>query len=99
MADQPNTVQPNQQLFDEIYRERVLRARRSTPAQKFCDGFEMFEFACIFMRAGIKAQNPDASEYEISSEMKRRFRIQRRLHELGVYQPACEADARTEAGA
>jgi hypothetical protein len=98
MNDSLNTIQPSQQLFDEIHRKRVLRARRSPPAQKFCDGFELFELACTFMRAGIKAQHPGASDDAVASEMARRFKIQRQLNDRGIYQPLSDDEAPTENG-
>lgn len=86
MADEPNTVQPNQRLFDEIYRERVLRARRIPPARKLYDGLAMFEEVCGRMRAGIKMQYPDADEKRVAELLHQRFARLRQVAEHGIYE-------------
>ena len=36
-------MQPDQQLIDSIYRERILRARAMSPGEKLMEGFRLFE--------------------------------------------------------
>ena len=54
---------------------KVLRARRMTPAEKFCAGGDLFEEACEWSLAGITARNP-------AMEPEQRFRELRRLAKL-----------------
>ena len=51
-------MQPTQEMIDDIYRERVLRARRMTVAEKFLAGGDLFDDVCERMRAGIRSQFP-----------------------------------------
>ncbi len=73
---------PTQELVDEIYRERVLRARATPPEQKLLDSFRLFEFGCRIMLDGIRNQNPHADESRIQEILAERFEIQRRLERV-----------------
>jgi hypothetical protein len=70
-----------QRLIDELYREEVLEARAMTAEQKFFLGQQLFEAACNFTLAGIRHQNPDASEAECIEMLRKRLELQRRLEE------------------
>jgi hypothetical protein len=72
-------MQPTQELIDDIYRERVLRARRTPPAVKFFAGPDLFERACQIMAAGIRNQFPDADEPKVQEVLRQRLEITRRL--------------------
>lgn len=72
-------MQPTKELVDSIYREKVLRARRRAPESKLIDGPEIFEYACEVARAGIRAQNPVATDDEIERLLRRRIRIGEQL--------------------
>ena len=67
-----------QQLADAIYREKVLRARAMDPGEKFLDGPRLFEFACAFVEAGIRAQFPTADDSEVKRILRERIELQRR---------------------
>jgi hypothetical protein len=69
-------------LADEIYRERVLRARATPPEQKLLDGFRLFEFACRIMLDGVRNENPGADESQIQEIFVRRFEIVRKLEQF-----------------
>lgn len=64
---------PYAALADEIYRERVLRARRTPPEEKFLAGEELFEYACAITLAGIRNQNPGFTEEDCRRELNRRL--------------------------
>ena len=55
---EPQAMNPTQGLIDEIYRERVLRARRTPIEQKVLAGAELFEQACQVTCRGIRLENP-----------------------------------------
>ena len=64
---------PTQELIDDIYRERVLRARRTPPEQKILAGCRLFEFACETMMDGIRHENPGADEARVQEILRERL--------------------------
>jgi len=77
--EEPDTMESIKELADEIYRERVLRARRTPIEQKILAGPELFELACEFTRAGIRHQNPGADEAQVEAMLRERLALARRL--------------------
>jgi hypothetical protein len=75
-------VEPTIELIDEIYRERVLRARQTPPEEKLLAGPRLFERSCSLMRAGIRSQYPDADEAQVEDILRQRLAIVRRLQDL-----------------
>ncbi|MDQ3622844.1 MAG: hypothetical protein M3463_10190 [Verrucomicrobiota bacterium] len=63
-----NEFQP---LIDQLYREKVQRARRQTPAERMSDCLEL---ASLHFSKG-------------DEEMRRRLRIVREMEERGCYGP------------
>lgn len=53
---------PYTALAAELYRERVLRARRASPESKILAGQRLFEAACQITLLGIQREFPDLSE-------------------------------------
>jgi len=74
-------MEPTQELIDEIYRERVRRARAMPPEEKLLDGFRLFEYACRIMLDGVRNENPGADESQIQEIFARRFEIIRKLEQ------------------
>ncbi len=72
-------MSPTQGLVDEIYRERVLRARRTPIEQKVLAGAELFESACQVTCAGIRLENPEAVEGRVQALLRDRLALARRL--------------------
>jgi hypothetical protein len=70
---------PTKELIDDIYRERVLRARRTPIEQKVLAGAELFEFACRVTCDGIRHQNPGIDEAEVQRILRDRLALVRRL--------------------
>jgi hypothetical protein len=75
-------MEPTQELVDEIYRQRVRRARATPPEQKILDSFRLFEFSHRIMLDGIRNENPQADEKQIQELGLRRFEILRRLEQV-----------------
>jgi hypothetical protein len=67
------------ELADEIYRERVLRARRTPMEEKILAGAELFEFACRITCDGIRHQNPEADEAQVQALLRDRLALARRM--------------------
>jgi hypothetical protein len=74
-------MQPTQKLVDELYRERVLRARATPLEEKLLDGPRLFEFACRVMTDGIRDENPDADEAVVQQILARRLDLLRKLEQ------------------
>ena len=70
---------PYAALADELFRERVLRARTTTPEDKFLSGEELFEYASAITLAGIRNQNPDFTEADCRRELRRRLEWRARM--------------------
>jgi hypothetical protein len=74
-------MEPTKELIDDLFRERVLRARRTPPDQKLLDGPRLFDFACRIMADGIRGQYPDADEARVREILAQRLALLRRLEE------------------
>ncbi len=74
---------PTQEMADDIYRERVLRARSTPPEQKLLDCFRLFEFSLRIMSDGIRNENPEADDQTIQELIAQRFEILRRMEQGG----------------
>jgi hypothetical protein len=65
-------MNPHQPLIDQLYREKVMRARQRTPGQRMSDALEL-------SRMFFSKDDP---------ELRRRIRIVRTMEERGIYGPA-----------
>ena len=70
---------PYAALADQMYRERVLRARYQPPESKVLAGQRLFEAACKVTLAGIRNQTPRLSEAECHQILRERLALRRRL--------------------
>lgn len=77
--------EPTKELADAIFRDRVLRARKTPPEQRMKDAFELYERACGLMRDGIRHQFPDADEAEVEAILRKRLKRLRQIEEHGIY--------------
>jgi hypothetical protein len=69
---------PYAALADELYRERVLRARRTPPELKVLAGQRLFEAACLITLAGIRNQFPGQPEERYQEILRERLALRRR---------------------
>ncbi len=72
-------MEPSKELFDDLYRERVLRARRTPPEQKLLEGARLFDLTCRIMRDGIRDEYPGADEQRVEEILAQRLALLRRL--------------------
>jgi hypothetical protein len=70
-----------QALATDIFRDKILRARRESPGEKFLDSLKLFDFACSWTEAGIRAQFPQADNAEVKRILRERLDKQRRREE------------------
>lgn len=75
------------ELADEIYADRLQRARERRPMLKLLDGFELFDEVCQRMRAGIRCDFPNADAAEVETILRRRVDRLREIEEWGLYRP------------
>ena len=66
-------------LAEEIYRDRVFRARRTPPEEKFLAGEELFDYACSITLAGIRHQFPSATEPECQAILASRLALREKM--------------------
>lgn len=66
-------------LADAIYRERVLRARRTPPEKRILQGPELFDYACSISMCGLRQEMPNATDAELRQGLRRRLAIGRLL--------------------
>ena len=72
-------MEPPQDLIDDIYRNKVLRARAMTPEERLLVGSRLFEYACTITREGIRAENPGISDEQVRDILGQRLALRRRL--------------------
>jgi len=65
--------------IDDLYLERVERARQQTFEEGFLAGGELFELGCEFMAAGIRMQFPEADAGRVRQIIAERLALGRRL--------------------
>ena len=70
---------PTQELIDDIYRGKVLRARREPSEAKLLDGPRLHEYACSIASAGIRSQHPGISDEEVLAILRQRLALRERL--------------------
>jgi hypothetical protein len=69
------------ELTDAIHREKIERARRMSPSEKFFAGAELFEEACEISMQGIRNDYPHFNEDQVLVELKRRLDLGRKLEQ------------------
>lgn len=66
-------------LAEELYRERVLRARGMTAEEKFSACAELERYAEGITLTAIRAEHPEAGESEVRRLLAERLRLRDRL--------------------
>lgn len=72
-------MDPIAKLADQIFREKIERARAEAPEEKMVDGPRLFDFACEVSKSGIRMQYPDADEAEVHRHLLHRLAIAEQL--------------------
>lgn len=72
-------MNPTNELVDDIYREKVLRARAMSEEERFRAGPELFDFACAWTKSGIRMDHPDADEECVLELLRSRLALSERL--------------------
>ncbi len=72
-------------LQDSIYREKVLRARKMTPEERFDCGFELTNSVFALMLGGAMARLGLKDEAAGRDALKAQLARLRRVHDHGLY--------------
>ena len=72
-------MEPNKELLDSIYRDRVLRARAMPLEEKLLAGPRLFEMACRITRDGIRYQFPSADDGKVEEILAARIALRTQL--------------------
>jgi hypothetical protein len=74
-------MQPTKELIDELFWERVEKARRMSPEERVLAGLEMFDLSSSIMTDGIRSQFPEADEHRVQEILRERLALIQRLEE------------------
>lgn len=77
-----------QPLADELYRERVLRARRTPPEERLLDGIRLYDEALERMKIGVQLSNPQATDAELTRLLQLRVQRLWKLSDHGYFRQA-----------
>lgn len=72
-------MKPDQQLVDDLYRQKVRAARAMSPEDKLLAGPRLFERSCRIMLDGIRSEYPEADEDRVQEILRERLALLRRL--------------------
>lgn len=75
-------MEPSKKLIDEIYLERLRRAETMTPEERFLAGPRLFDLACQWTKAGIRAANPGLDEDGVMRVLRERLELARALEQI-----------------
>ena len=79
-----------QPLADAIYRERVLRARRTPPEERIVMGPLLFDYACAIIMAGLHSENPKATQSELRQLLRQRLALTRTIDQIRAGIPSID---------
>lgn len=84
--------EPTQELLDDIFRRRVLQARKTPPEQRVLDSLWLYERSLITVRDGIRDRFPDADDTEVERILRQQLKRIRDMEEQGLYHPVEEGN-------
>ena len=68
-----------QTLADELYWQRIARARAMSPEERMKAGPELFDYACSITLTALREQMSGASEAELLAALRRRLAVKKKL--------------------
>ena len=78
-------------LQEDIYRGKVLRARRMTPTERLDEALELSNGIFSWMHSGAMGPGRETDPEEGWRELERKLSRLRRLHEHELYRPVTAA--------
>lgn len=79
MLDHQQEGEAIRKLANDLYRERVLRARAMTAEEKLSACAELEQYAESVTLAAIRAEHPDADEFQVRRLLNERLRLRDRM--------------------
>lgn len=73
--------------MDAIHRDRVIKARRQTPEERFAEAMEMTDFAFEVMESSVKDSHPDADAKTATGILRKRLKRLRAREDRGIFVP------------
>lgn len=83
-SQSPTELHP---LMDVIRRDRVFKARRQTPEERFAEAMEMTDFAFEVMESSVKDSYPDADAQTATGILRKRLKRLRTRDDRGIFVP------------
>lgn len=74
-------MEPTREQIDELFWERIRRARQTPPEQKLLEGARLFDLCCRIMADGIRNEHPEADEARVREILAERVALVRRLEQ------------------
>ena len=71
----------SQELFDELFLNKVRRAQELTPQERLLASLRHSDDCVHLMRAGVRHQFPDATQEEVEQRLIERVRMVKRMQE------------------
>jgi hypothetical protein len=68
-------MNPTSEFIDQLNREDIEQARRTSASLKLRAGGDLFDNACRWMLAGIRRERPGITNEEAMKELRRRIAI------------------------
>jgi hypothetical protein len=68
-------MEPTKELIDQLYRERVEKARRMSAEDKFFGGARLFDRSCRIMADGVRSQFPGVHERRVQEILRERLNL------------------------
>ncbi len=75
------------ELADEIFREKVMRARSIPASEKMGLGAKLYAEVLGRMRSGVRIQFPDADDDEVERILEKRLKRLTQIEEHGIFHP------------
>lgn len=70
---------PTEELIDDIFREKVLRARQTAPDENLLDGPRLFDMECRIMTDNIRNEHPEADDQQVQAILAEQIAVLRPL--------------------
>ena len=75
----------DQSLKDQIFADKVRRARETPIVQKILEGPRLFDMNAEIIKGAIRSQFPGYSDEQINHEYFRRLQIARTIDDAGMF--------------
>jgi hypothetical protein len=72
-------MEPTPNPADQLFIDKVLRARKIPPERKLMAPARLFEYARNITLAGIRHQHPSASEEQVRELFRQRMKLARQM--------------------